>query len=100
MVKKIKFILLIIIVLLSIKSTTYATIRGDADSDSAITAFDAYLILQESLEDTFEESVLQLIDIDCDTQVTAFDAYNILKRSMMYKYRRCVKCLKCLSIIM
>ena len=82
MVKKIKFILLIIIVLLSIKSTTYATIRGDADSDSAITAFDAYLILQESLEDTFEESVLQLIDIDCDTQVTAFDAYNILKRSI------------------
>lgn len=74
MMRKVKSIILFIIIALSIKTTSYATVRGDIDKDMLVTAFDAYITLQNSLEESFEESILQLIDIDCDTQVTAFDA--------------------------
>ena len=84
----IKIILLlgIIAFIISLKTTVYATIRGDADNDVDITAYDAYVVLLESLEEptggSYEESVIQLIDMDCDTDITAYDAYSILKKSV------------------
>ena len=81
---KVKFLvnLFILLVIINIKTTIFATIRGDTDNDKSITAYDAYLVLKKSLDDSFEESTLQLIDIDCDTDVTAFDAFIILKKSI------------------
>lgn len=42
---KVLLTLVILIVIINIKSTIYATIRGDADSDNEITAYDAYVIM-------------------------------------------------------
>ena len=87
-VSKVKIILLlgIIVCIFSITTKSYATIRGDSDEDSMITAYDAYLVLVESLEDpingSYEESILQLIDMDCDTDLTSYDAYSILRKSV------------------
>ena len=82
--KKTKFIvsLFVLFILTNIKTTIYATIRGDADNDLSVTAFDAYVVLKDSLETSFEESILQLIDMDCDTDITAYDAYSVLKKSI------------------
>ena len=74
--------LFILFIIINIKTTIYATIRGDRDNDSNITAYDAYVILKDSLNNSSEESDLQLIDMDCDTQITAYDAYSVLKKSI------------------
>ena len=81
---KLKILLFISIIffIISIKTTIYATIRGDADNDLNVSAYDAYVVLKDSLETSFEESVLQLIDMDCDTDITAYDAYSVLKKSI------------------
>lgn len=81
---KVKFILSIFIlfIIINIKTTIYATIRGDADQDINVTAYDAYLVLKNSLNNGYGEAVLQLLDMDCDTEITAYDAYSILKKSI------------------
>ena len=74
--------LFILFIIINNKTTIYATIRGDRDNDLSVTAYDAYVILKDSLNNSFEESALQLIDMDCDTQITAYDAYSVLKKSI------------------
>ena len=84
----IKLLLFIGIILsfMCINTVTYATIRGDADSDDTVTAYDAYCVLTESINDPpsggYPESTIQLIDMDCDTEITSYDAYKILKKSI------------------
>ena len=76
----------IILSFMCINTVTYATIRGDADSDATVTAYDAYCVLTESINDPpsggYPESTIQLIDMDCDTDITSYDAYSILKKSI------------------
>ena len=79
--KLLTFICLIFITI-NIKTNIYATIRGDFDSDASVTAYDAYVVLGKSFEESFTESMLQLIDMDCDTKITSYDAYSILKKSI------------------
>ena len=82
---KAKLLLSIFVILffITINTTVLATIRGDIDNDYNITAYDAFVILNESLSNsTFTENTLQLIDMDCDTEITAFDAYSVLKKSI------------------
>ena len=55
---------------------------GDLDCDCDITAFDAYLALKYSIEDSLEQKIIRVADMDKDTTITAFDAYKILKTSI------------------
>ena len=55
---------------------------GDLDCDGEITAYDAYLALKYSIEDSLEQKIIRVADIDEDGAVTAFDAYKILKKSI------------------
>jgi hypothetical protein len=82
MLKKLCIALSIVIVIICLNKSVYATIRGDADRDTSITAFDAYQVLSKSLLDLFDENILQMLDMDCDAAVTAFDAYSVLKKSI------------------
>ena len=49
MLKKLCIALFMVIVIICLNTSVYATIRGDADGDTSITAFDAYLILKHSV---------------------------------------------------
>ncbi len=72
------------------KTSTYTLtvngILGDSDSDSEITAFDAYKALMVSvnliLENQENADEVVCLDVDRDEEVTAWDAYRILLYSI------------------
>ncbi len=82
MLKKVGIIIIFTLGILCLSNVAYGTIRGDFDNDKIVSAFDAYRVLFESLEDEFEEKTLQLIDMDCDATITAYDSYCVLKKSI------------------
>lgn len=77
-----KFIVAFISFFLFYCCPSFAAIRGDADNDKVVDAYDAYHTLRMSLNDSFEESQLQIMDMDCDTVISSYDAYCILKKSI------------------
>ena len=60
------------------------TIKGDADCDGTITAYDAYLILKYSTMTTWTKEELDAMDVDLDEKITSYDAYCVLKKSVGY----------------
>ena len=60
----------------------YNDLKGDADGDGAITAYDAYQALLCSTEESISNQMIYILDMDEDGKVTSFDAYTILKKSI------------------
>ena len=60
----------------------YNDVKGDADKDGTITAYDAYQVLLYSTEDNISNQIIYILDMDEDGKVTSFDAYTILKKSI------------------
>lgn len=60
----------------------YNDIKGDADKDGTITAYDAYQALLCSTEEFISNQMIYILDMDEDGNVTSFDAYTILKKSI------------------
>ena len=60
----------------------YNDLKGDADGDGTITAYDAYQALLCSTEETISNQMIYILDMDEDGTVTSFDAYTILKKSI------------------
>ena len=69
-------------------------LMGDADHDNNITDNDATLILQKSLESTFELPIQnktndwsKYIDVDADTYITANDAALVLQKTLLSSFK-------------
>ena len=80
--KNLGIIFLFIIIYFSINTISFAIIKGDYDNDSNLTAYDAYLVLKNSSNESINGEKLQAIDMDMDNKITSYDAYTILTQSI------------------